>query len=974
MPHQIENEWNIDYINKRIYVDDGRGWPDGTVVFTVNKLYSWLQNEFDEQGQMDDEVPMSAQTPTAYTMINGWFIDDESAKYLKQGAITTSGNDDDIMILEFQSAGKSNDVGSDYTNVLYHQLGRTVTGQTTGHTGKLLAYDNSLRKWWVRADTPGTDLFNAVEEIIITEGGSGVTARDATTGESLWTNIYTLGTVTSDPAPHIYVGQKRETISRWWPRGHMDILVKVGEAQRGSVIGLIDDGEVTVYVREFGDLFDHFGIDLSAGGRNAIPVSTANDLNNETGEAYLIYKRGRSYTGYTTEFADGDIIEGETSGATAEVYSLVISGGPDDDTTGVLEIGNIIGTFQHQELIVNADLDARAQTQGTVGETYFAYDGEGGGADFDEGDWITVDDSGSDTTATLRGHIDQLAGDTGWMVVGNPTGSFADNANISNRLSSGAKATGLVDGAGVETVDSYVDYDDIQIAFVNGYLPYTGKAGTFTEGETVQGSDSKATAIMLEDEGTSLVLGNVESGDIATHGVGAGGSNSLGPFRDGETVTGLSSAAACTVDNKDGLVPTDTINKRLHATQPYYPYNVVIDLNNWAGANGRTVAEMYEYLKRITREDSGSNNLDKRIYTHESRRRTLTFRGDSISGGYTPMRPGDVGGIVTGSDTGYSGELISYDNTQREWIVLQDAYGDYFDTSEMIEIDGGFHKETEVGRLFGAATIDPIYGQHYEIGYDGFTVVKQSPFGTFAGGVFFGAQGVWIQNMDSGDTQNYQLLDANGNTRTPPNFQSLSITSVVVGDRCAIFRDDGSGNVEKNTYTSDGTEAYAFTQPGTDYNWFGNMHDATTFRVSSTITTDVPEVGYLRVVRRNAAGDIQSEERYEYESWSNVGTPAWGIFLLGDGEPPGGGDSPPKRLVHPLGHGNGYDNNDTAYVPYIDEQAAAVSVSVTVIYTANIDVIARVRLKGILPFESSGTFGSTGYTVAAIRTTDTIVT
>ncbi len=42
----------------------------------------------------------------------------------------------------------------------------------------------------------------------------------------------------------------------------------------------------------------------------------------------------------------------------------------------------------------------------------------------------------------------------------------------------------------------------------------------------------------------------------------------------------------------------------------------------------------------------------------------------------------------------------------------------------------------------------------------------QEGVGTFAGGKFFGARGIFIQNMDSGDIQNYQLIDSNGVTRS----------------------------------------------------------------------------------------------------------------------------------------------------------------------------------------------------------------
>src|SRR3989339_451576 len=68
-----------------------------TVTDTVNALYSALQNQFDELTQMDDGVPMSAQTPTEYTIgiidagdKDPWFIDRTSVEYLSGGALKTA--------------------------------------------------------------------------------------------------------------------------------------------------------------------------------------------------------------------------------------------------------------------------------------------------------------------------------------------------------------------------------------------------------------------------------------------------------------------------------------------------------------------------------------------------------------------------------------------------------------------------------------------------------------------------------------------------------------------------------------------------------------------------------------------------------------------------------------------------------------------------------------------------------------------
>src|SRR3989344_2122395 len=70
-------------------------WVSGNC--TVRKLYSALQNHFDELNQMDDGVPMSAQTPTEFTIgiidagdSDPWYIDRTTVEYLYGGAIQTA--------------------------------------------------------------------------------------------------------------------------------------------------------------------------------------------------------------------------------------------------------------------------------------------------------------------------------------------------------------------------------------------------------------------------------------------------------------------------------------------------------------------------------------------------------------------------------------------------------------------------------------------------------------------------------------------------------------------------------------------------------------------------------------------------------------------------------------------------------------------------------------------------------------------
>lgn len=546
----IGDDFTIDYDNKKVI------HTSGSTIYSVNALYSWLMDTFDEISQMDDEVPISAQTPTEYTWINSWFMDDTSYEYLDGGALATLGwnhptYSQGVRVATFEGTG--------YTNAQASDLGSGVSGATSDDTGTLLAYDNTIRKWWIRPDAAG-DTWDPAETIHVVgsvRGGTGATG--ANSGENLYANIYTLGSIQSDPS--MYIVQDEEKLTSWWGTGHIDVLVKVKEAGT-EITGAV----VTIFDREWTDLYDHFEIDLSPGGRNAVPIATQNDLNNTV------------------------------SSATA------------------------------------------------------------------------------------------------------------------------------------------ADYDDITIDFTQYH---------------------------------SKDLNN-----------GAGARN----------------------------------------------YDVSIDCAT------RPVDEMYEYLKYVTRRGS------------------------------------------TASMTGTDGE---------QYI-----------------------------------TADPSYA-----------LVKQSPFGTFAGGKFFGARGVWIENYDTDDAQNFQLIDASGDTQTPPNTVSIKVTSVTGGDRVSMFRLSGAGgDIWKDRYGASGQQA----------------KDATGVDISGAIATDEPQAGWVRIV----------DDSYKYDSWAG------------------------SRFSLSASLATTYATASQVYVPIIDTMQATANntASNSLIYSEDVPVRIRVRQKGIIPFEIDSSIISTGLILAAIRTTDTIVT
>jgi hypothetical protein len=262
----VSTDFSLDFDNQIIT------HVSGVTVYSVNDLYSFIQDYFDEVTSLSSTVPMSAQTPTEYTLINGWFIPEETFKFLRSGAIRTSGWDADsfsrgILNIRLSSSG--------YIPCIPDNIGKVVTDGV--NTGILLDYNNTLRQWWIRKTSVGA----LSGSLSIIAGGSG-TMVTSVTGENLYSNLYTLGSINPDTTNIVYVEQINpdlpfNQLPQYWNSGHVDLLMKVKEADQ-----LIDNGIVGVYVREYGDLYAHFTIDLSSGGRNPVPLSTSTDSNNLT--------------------------------------------------------------------------------------------------------------------------------------------------------------------------------------------------------------------------------------------------------------------------------------------------------------------------------------------------------------------------------------------------------------------------------------------------------------------------------------------------------------------------------------------------------------------------------------------------------------------------------------------------------------------------------------------------------------------
>lgn len=295
-------------------------WTGTTGTNTVLELYDALQDLFDAAAQMDNGTPMRLRTPTLFDIgqietneTESWFIDPESIKHLTGAGINTVGWD-------FVSGTRRGIVKVPFTrvNINTADTNFTATTNATGTpTGKVLYITDT--EVWLRPDTNTDDWTATANGNTITINGNTDTITGAgTTGNNIWSNIFTLGTLVS--GTQLYVAQDQTVIANseasggglWWGPGQLDILVATTD--QGT---LLDNGFLTVYARRETDLYDNFVVDASLGGRNAVPLATQDDLNNTTSVTTL--------SGFSVSF--GGFTADVDQNTVNEDYSIQINGG-----------------------------------------------------------------------------------------------------------------------------------------------------------------------------------------------------------------------------------------------------------------------------------------------------------------------------------------------------------------------------------------------------------------------------------------------------------------------------------------------------------------------------------------------------------------------------------------------------------------------------------------------------------------------
>jgi hypothetical protein len=225
-----------------------------------------------------------------------------------------------------------------------------------------------------------------------------------------------------------------------------------------------------------------------------------------------------------------------------------------------------------------------------------------------------------------------------------------------------------------------------------------------------------------------------------------------------------------------------------------------------------------------------------------------------------------------------------------------------------------------------AATLNSIPGWRYRVLNAAYTEIPAAPFGTFAGGTFFLAQGWWIAGVLPAEATRYQLIAHDGTVQVPPTLVGITVGNLVAGDRVLVARDNGSGGLLKDEYTPVAASS-----------------GATALTVVESIKTDTPSSGVIRI----------KGLRYTYSSF-NAGTKTFS------------GLSPAlaSNIV----------TADDVFVPFIDRQAAAATESVSFIFAANFNTRVDVRngsgASPIVPFSTTLSITNAGGSVNASRNSD----
>lgn len=937
-----------------------------TTIDSVNALYSALQDQFDELTQMDDGSPMSAQTPTEYTIgiidagdKDPWFMDRTSMEFLKGGAIKTAswartvGTNTGIVRMAYT-------IGTDFDAT---DIGRDILMTVDGDRGTILDFNTTgaTKYVWIRPDSNA-----AANSFDNTPTASGAYTVPTESLGQVWqvvavgpTFVDETADANSATAADWQIFPASEAVADYVAIGFRKPFKKVTFDSTGGTAGTV--GVVVweywngAWVALTGVTDGTTGFTAALGANQNLTFTVPTDWVTQSlnGSPLLYYIRARVTTVYTINpvYSSGVIGAtgaGNQSGASttgeslwANIYSL----GSIEFATHLYVYQNAVILKKYKSTTIDWWGDGQIDILVAVKEV---------GVEVDEG-FVTV--FARQYSKTYDHFIvDLTAG--GRNPIPLATGADLNNTTGYRQFTGSA-------GAGTFTLNNFI--------YVGATWATATKRGRITK---VAGT----TAAPILDY---YLLGDLTLADFAL-------SDAVKEFVESTNADGDATCTAGTpADVGPATFTTITIVHAFNTTfdidevAPNENYSIVVDL-----VSLRTVAEGYERSKYLTRRGGTTTTATDGI---EGER----YIGSDYRIAYVTLT-GTIaeGAVVTQVTSLATGTVVAH-HTVAKLLILRNSRGTFNNTDPVRTVVG------DAANQVATPTSTAL------------TAIKAAPFGTFAGGTWFGAPGVVFANTLAADANKYQLTDDNGNVVKAPTKVTISVGNTIASDRVAVFRLTAAGGTIKKD----------------SYNATVQAIDATTVVVGASIAVDEPGKtagGILRLVDASAS----QEFRLRFSSWATAtftlasatltpeagttstnitDTAAFTAALVKVGDlirnvtrnaisyvtvrvddnnvtiSPAitGQVSTDDIRKNVLPVATTTTPQDTVYVPLVDSfETTGTSGSpgteeAVVTFSANIPVRVRARrttATAILPYEADSTVTSTGMSNNIIRTTDTIFT
>lgn len=348
---------------------------------------------------------------------------------------------------------------------------------------------------------------------------------------------------------------------------------------------------------------------------------------------------------------------------------------------------------------------------------------------------------------------------------------------------------------------------------------------------------------------------------------------------------------------------------------------------------GNTVTDSLSFLVLVRDGGADIDNGNLHFYTRGLGNAYSDLQVNVANGGLTTvfLGPGADANVDSADGATYAAILadltitfgsFQFDVNNGNGVRDYDVQIDISNSRTPLEVFQALQYATRDG---STTDLNGIEGQFYRIAAPGYTPLPATPLASFAGGNLTGAQGVYFTGFSVTDAQSFIGTDNGNAVQTPPNSVPIEVTALDPTDRVAVFRANG-GAIEFDEFSLAA----------------GNTTGNGTVEVKEVIDQTHPQTGSVRVFNGT------SFDRYEYTSFSGTTFTLSGTLT------------------------QNYNEDDDAFVPFLDDIAGSAALGTTIIQSAPIPVIVRVRngAAPIVPFETSGTIGANGLSIGAIRTPD----